>query len=292
MFPTIPGLHHVTSIASDPRRNDAFFTDKLGLRRVKKTVNFDAPDVYHLYFGDQAGSPGTIWTSFPFPDARAGTVGNGTTVRTSFAVAKDALDYWEAVLGGRRDSTFGVSRLVFEGPDGEGLALAAEADGDGPEIRSLHSVTLSLADTGPEAEILSLMGWEEVAEEGGERLFSAPGEARGKSVILAGRPDAPRAREGAGSVHHVAFRVADDAGQEAARQALSDAGYGVTEVRDRQYFRSIYFRTPGGVLFEIATDGPGFDADEPAETMGQALKLPGQHEHMRDRLEDELVPLD
>ncbi|NDV02607.1 ring-cleaving dioxygenase [Pseudoroseicyclus tamaricis] len=292
MFPTIPGLHHITSIASGARENDAFYTTTLGLRRVKKTVNFDAPDVYHLYFGDKAGAPGTIWTSFPFPNARRGTAGTGTTVRTAFAVPQGSLDYWEAALGGRRDTTFGAEQLVFEGPDGEGLALVAEAEADGSEIQSLHSVTLSLRDGGPEAEILSLMGFEEVMEEGRERLFSAPGDAHGKSVILATRPDEPAAKEGAGSVHHVAFRVADEPAQLRAREALEEAGIAVTEVRDRQYFRSIYFRTPGGVLFEIATDGPGFDADEPAETMGTALKLPGQHEHLRARLEEELVPLD
>ncbi|MGZ9808944.1 ring-cleaving dioxygenase [Pseudoroseicyclus sp. H15] len=292
MFPTIPGLHHVTSIASNARANDDFYTNKLGLRRVKKTVNFDAPDVYHLYFGDKAGRPGTLWTSFPFTNARRGTPGTGTTVRTSFAVPNDALDYWEATIGGRRDTTFGAERLVFEGPDGEGLALVAEAEGQGPDIRSLHSVTLSLRDGGPEAELLSLMGFEEVAEEGHERLFTAPGDAHGKSVILAVRPDAPRAQEGAGSVHHVAFRVADDAAQQKAREALAEVGLHATEVKDRDYFRSIYFRTPGGVLFEIATDGPGFDADEPAENMGSALKLPTQHEHLRGRLEEELMPLD
>ncbi|SFE85235.1 VOC family protein [Roseivivax sediminis] len=302
MITDIKGLHHVTSLASSAQVNNDFFTGTLGLRRVKKTVNFDAPEVYHLYYGDGAGTPGTVMTYFPFPHAKRGTGGTGEVRTTAFAVPGGALPYWQDRLAGAgvdglsRDTRFGNARLLFRGPDGDGFALVeSDADrrspwtGNGvPEevaIRGFHSTDLALRDPAATAELLRFMGYEEDDRVDDVSRWRLP-EGNGANVIDLSRIDAPAATQGAGSVHHVAFEVADRETQLSARAALTDTGYDVTPPIDRDYFWAIYFRTPGGVLFEIATKEPGFDRDEAPEALGQALKLPSQHEHLRPVLEE------
>ena len=305
MLTQIKGLHHVTSMASDAQQNNAFFTGLIGLRRVKKTVNFDAPDVYHLYYGDEVGSAGTIMTYFPFPNIAKGHRGTGEVSETVFAVPEGALDFWRKRLehagaqGISPDERFGEKRLRFLGPDGDGFALA-EVAGDprapfagGPVpadngIHGLRGVTMQLRDDAATTELLKLMGYEEVDRHGDLTRLVLKGGNGADIIDLETRPDAPRAREGAGSVHHVAFAVENRAAQLQVRKALLEASAHVTPVIDRDYFWAIYFRTPDGVLFEIATHEPGFARDEDVAHLGEALKLPDQHAHLRARLEQSL----
>ncbi|MCC5969125.1 MAG: ring-cleaving dioxygenase [Pararhodobacter sp.] len=308
MLTHIQGLHHVTSMAADARQNNAFFTQILGLRRVKKTVNFDEPSVYHLYYGDGQGTPGSVMTCFPFPNIARGRPGVGEVSQTVFAVPEGALGYWKDRLAshdvaGLEDSTrFGDKRLHFTGPDGEGLGLievagdarAPFADGPVPAaegIHGFHSVTLRLRDTVATAEVLRFLGYREVARKGAVTRFAIAGGNGADVVDLEVRHGAETARLGAGSVHHVAFAVTDHTAQLKAREALMDAGYQITPVIDRDYFSAIYFRTPGGVLFEVATNDPGFARDEDSAHLGEALKIPAQHAHLRDRIEAILPPL-
>lgn len=307
MLNQIKGLHHVTSLASGARENNEFFTKTLGLRRVKKTVNFDAPDVYHLYYGDGQGSPGSVMTYFPFPHAARGTHGAGEVGTTAFAVPKGSVPAWAErlsaldVSGLETQTRFGESRLRFDGPDGDGFALVEAEDDRAPwtgggigeeiAIRGFHSADMRLKDGGATAELLSFMGYQEVDTEGDIRRFAVP-EGNGADVIdVETVPGADWARQGAGSVHHIAFAVENRARQLEVREALMDTGYQVTPVIDRDYFWAIYFRTPGGVLFEVATNEPGFDRDEDTAHLGEALKLPAQHAHLRDRLERVLEPI-
>ncbi|MEO1026353.1 MAG: VOC family protein, partial [Pseudomonadota bacterium] len=301
MLDQIKGLHHVTSLASSATANNAFFTQALGLRRVKKTVNFDNPDVYHLYYGDEAGSPGTVMTYFPFPHAARGKAGTGEVGRTSFAVPYGSLDAWVErftaldVDGLSRDSRFGENRLLFRGPDGEGFALV-EADGDDTlawagqgipldmAICGFHSAEMRLADGAQSAELLHFMGYEQVEAQDNVMRFQVPGSVA-TVIDIETAPNATPGKQGAGSVHHIAFAVENRARQLEVREALMDTGYQVTPVINRDYFWAIYFRTPGGVLFEVATNEPGFATDEDTAKLGQALQLPSQHAHLRDRLE-------
>lgn len=308
MLTQIKGLHHVTSLAADAQENNDFFTKVLGLRRVKKTVNFDAPDVYHLYYGDELGTPGTIMTYFPFPHIVRGRRGAGEVSETAFSVPKGAFGYWKerfdryGVTGVQEQERFGETRLRFLGPDGDGFALV-EVEGDlrtpfagGPVpaaegVHGFHGVTISLRDGGATAVLLKAMGYEEIDRQGALTRYSIGSGNGADFVDLEVLPDAAPARQGAGSVHHVAFAVEDRAAQLEVREALVDAGHHVTPVIDRNYFWSIYFRTPGGVLFEVATNEPGFDRDEDRAQLGQALKIPAQHAHLRDRIERSLTPI-
>lgn len=304
----IRGLHHVTSIASDAQQNNAFFTQVLGLRRVKKTVNFDQPDTYHLYYGDGAGSPGTVMTYFPFRNAAPGPRGTGEVSQTVFSVGKSALGYWKERLvqhgvSGLSDETrFGERWLKFDAPDWDVFALAeVEADtrpgwtGAGIDrdeaVRGFHSATLRLREGAETGELLTFMGYEAIATEGSLTRYRAKTGNGADFIDIDAQPAMPRAGQGAGSVHHIAFSVPDRAAQLQVRQSLLDTGYYVTPVIDRDYFWAIYFRTPGGVLFEVATDEPGFDRDEPADHLGEALKLPKQHEILRAELERTLDPI-
>jgi len=309
MLDQIKGLHHVTSMAKDARQNNHFFTDMLGLRRVKKTVNFDAPDVYHLYYADEHGTPGTVMTYFPFPNIGKGRHGVGEVGTTAFAVPEGALGWWQEHLAGagvkglKSEERFGEKRLAFEGPDADGFALV-EVKGDerapwlkggvpdDEAIRGFHSVSMRLRDAGRTAELLKFMGYEKVDEAGAiQRLALKHGN--GANVVdIETLPGAPFADLGAGSVHHVAFAVENREKQLEVRKALMDTGYQVTPVIDRDYFWAIYFRTPGGVLFEVATNEPGFDRDEDTAHLGEALKLPKQHAHLRPYLEKQLQPLE
>ncbi|MDU8943813.1 VOC family protein [Ovoidimarina sediminis] len=307
MLHQIKGLHHVTSLASGAAQNNDFFTGTLGLRRVKKTVNFDAPDVYHLYYGDETGAPGSVMTYFPFPGAMRGRAGAGEVATTAFAVPRGSLPAWTERLSGhgvtglQRGTRFGDDVLAFSGPDGDGFALVETEDARMPwtgngvsediAIRGFHSAAIRLRGTGPSAELLRFMGYEEIERDGDVTRF-AIADGNGADIIdLESVPGAPWAGQGAGSVHHIAFAVETRARQLEVREALLDTGYQVTPVIDRDYFWSVYFRTPGGVLFEIATNEPGFDRDEDTAHLGEALKLPSQHAHLRERLEHVLEPI-
>lgn len=309
MLNQIKGLHHVTSLASSASKNNAFFTDTLGLRRVKQTVNFDAPDVYHLYYGDEAGTPGSVMTYFPFPMAGRGRPGVGEVGRTSFSVPKDALGAWKDRLamldvdGLGEDTRFGEDRILFKGPDGDAFALVGvEGDDRAPwtgngisedmAIRGFHGADMRLRDEGASAELLRFMGYEQVDQQDNVTRFIVPGGNDANVIDIETLPGAAHAAQGAGSVHHIAFAVENRARQLEVREALMDTGYQVTPVIDRDYFWAIYFRTPGGVLFEVATNEPGFATDEDTAHLGEALQLPSQHAHLRDKLERVLEPLE
>lgn len=298
------GIHHVTAISGPARRNLAFYEGVLGLRLVKKTVNFDDPGTYHFYYGDAAGAPGTILTFFPWEHVAPGRLGVGETQETAFRIPLASMGYWthRFVEAGVRHGTpanrFGETVLTFTDPDGMRLALigvpGAEAEagysaGNIPAehaIRGFHGVTLLVKDAAPTAAILTdVFGFALTAQEGTLSRYST-GTAQGGIVDLHAAGDFLRGRPGGGSVHHIAFRAADDAAEAAMVQKLADHhGIRTTEQKDRNYFRSVYFREPNGVLFEIATDIPGFAVDEPAETLGQALKLPAFLEGRRSEIE-------
>ena len=309
MLNQIKGLHHVTSMAADARTNNQFFTNTLGLRRVKKTVNFDAPDVYHLYYGDEAGTPGTVMTYFPFPNIGRGRPGTGEVGTTVFSVPQGSLGFWEerlakqGVTGIKRDETFGEKRLEFAGPDGDGFALVEVKDDSRDPwtengisvdhaIRGFHSVAMRLRDEGATAELMKFMGYEQYEAKDGVTRLIMPSGNDAKFIDLETMPNINRGQQGAGSVHHVAFAVDNRETQLEVRKALMDTGYQVTPVIDRDYFWAIYFRTPGGVLFEVATNEPGFNRDEDTKHLGEALKLPTQHEHLRSVLTQTLQPLE
>jgi glyoxalase family protein len=308
MLDQIKGLHHVTSMASDARLNNDFFTHTLGLRRVKKTVNFDAPDVYHLYYGDEVGTPGSVMTYFPFPNIGKGQHGVGEVGTTVFSVPENTLGYWQkrfadhGITGLKSERPFGENRLLFDGPDGESLALVETRDdrrepwthGGVPAeeaIRGFHSASLRLKDGGATEELLKFMGYEAVDQSGNVKRLAVKGGNGADLIDVETLPSAGFADLGAGSVHHIAFAVEDRARQLDVRKALLDTGYHVTPVIDRDYFWAIYFRTPGGVLFEVATNEPGFDRDEDTAHLGEALKLPKQHAHLRAYLEQHLQPI-
>lgn len=309
MLTQIKGLHHVTSMAADARTNNQFFTDTLGLRRVKKTVNFDSPDVYHLYYGDETGTPGSVMTYFPFPDMGPGRPGTGEVGTTVFSVPEGSLGFWRdrlstrGVSGLKSEETFGEKRLNFAGPDGDGFALVEVRDDDRPvwtangvsqdhAIRGFHSVAMRLRDEGATAELLKFMGYETLDAKDGVTRLIVPGVNGAGLIDLETMPNIQRGLQGAGSVHHVAFSVENREKQLEVRKALMDTGYHVTPVIDRDYFWAIYFRTPGGVLFEIATNEPGFNRDEDTAHLGEALKLPQQHKHLRPILEQHLAKLE
>jgi glyoxalase family protein len=299
------GIHHVTAIAGPARRNLEFYTRVLGLRLVKRTVNFDDPGTYHFYYGDEAGQPGTILTFFPWAHVAPGRLGVGETQETVFRIPEGALGFWTHRFvqhGVPHDSVqqrFGEAVLAFRDPDGMRLALVAlpgiEAEpgwnnGEITEahaIRGFHSVSLLLEDAAPTAAILTdVFGFSEVGSEGSVTRYRAGPTTIGGVVDLRAAGGFLPSRPGAGSVHHIAFRAADDAAQDAMVQRLAqNHRIGTTEQKNRNYFRSVYFREPGHVLFEIATDIPGFAVDESREDLGQALKLPSFLEPDRAEIE-------
>jgi glyoxalase family protein len=304
----IPGLHHVTAIASDPQRNLDFYTQVLGLRFVKRTVNFDDPGTYHFYFGDDAGSPGTILTFFPWPGATKGRPGAGEVTRTAFSVPLSSLDYWQQRLRGhgisveRTEKRFDEKVLSLSDPDGMKIELAGHAEAGGvkaprfatvaPEyaIRGFFGVTLHEQDLNDTVQILGVMGFEKIAEEANRVRFAAEGKALGNHIDLLIDRNARYGALGAGSVHHVAFRVKDDAAQLEWRREITKY-VDATPVKDRTYFHSVYFREPGGVLFELATDPPGFAYDEPLESLGEELRIPTWLEPQRSAIERSLAPI-
>ncbi|MEI4488318.1 VOC family protein [Frigidibacter sp. MR17.14] len=298
----ITGLHHVTSLASDARQNNDFFTRTLGLRRVKKTVNFDAPDTYHLYYGDAAGTPGSVMTYFPFAHMMPGRSGAGEVGETVFAVPEGSLGFWENRLGTtERVTRFGETHLRFQGPDGDRFSLVESGDarqgwtgtvGADETVRGFKGASLRLRDGGATGELLRFMGYEAEATEGDITRYRVPNGNGADVIDIEVLPGAPAARQGSGSVHHIAFAVPDRAAQDVVRKAIADTGYQITPPIDRDYFWAVYFRTPGGVLFEVATDEPGFARDEAPEHLGEALKLPAQHERLRPAIEAHLQPIE
>jgi glyoxalase family protein len=308
---SITGLHHVTAIASDPQRNTDFYVGLLGLRLVKRTVNFDDPGSYHFYFGDARGTPGTILTFFLWPGARPGFRGTGEVEATAFAVGPESTGYWlerlkaHGVRVERAPRRFGEEVIRFSDPDGLWLELVAAPAEAGVEpwsgspvpaehsIRGFRGASAALGGSERTANLLTeLFGYRAVGEADGRFRFAAPGEARpGETLDLLRIPDRSPGRAGAGSGHHIAFRTPDDERQRACRELLVKSGYHVSPVMDRSYFHSIYFREPGGVLFEIATDPPGFTIDEPFEELGRNLHLPPRLERMRPQIEAILPPV-
>jgi len=300
-----PGIHHVTAIAGDPQRNLDFYAGVLGMRLVKRTVNFDDPTTYHFYFGDAEGTPGSVLTFFSWPESRRGRQGAGQVGVTSFAILPSAVGFWiERFIRHRvhfehPKSRFDDERVIsFRDPDGflgELVAHSVAETREGWEsaavpaehsIRGVYSVTLWQESCDLTGKLLTeSFGFEPVREQASIFRFAARGRGLGSVVDLRCVPGLWPGVIGAGTVHHVAFRAADDEVQLAARDDLVREGFNVTPQIDRDYFRSVYFREPGGVLFEIATELPGFTVDEPPEQLGQSLKLPQWLEPRRFEIE-------
>jgi glyoxalase family protein len=307
----VSGLHHVTAIASDPQRNLDFYVDVLGLRLVKRTINFDDPRTYHFYFGDGRGSPGTILTFFPWRNARRGGRGTGQIDATALTTSPESFGYWlerfkqNSVSAERTSKRFGQDVIRFADPDGlifELIASDLESEVEAwPEsnvpaeysLRGFHSVSAALEGYERSARLLTeVFGYELVQEEANRFRFAARDTTGpGRMIDLLCMPDTQHARGGAGTVHHIAFRTPDDASQRACREQLVELGFNVSPVMDRTYFHSIYFREPGGILFEIATDPPGFTADETVEELGNKLRLPAWMEEARAQIEQVLPPI-
>lgn len=307
MNAAVLGIHHVTAIAGSPQRNLDFYAGVLGLRFVKRTVNFDDPETYHFYYGDGEGHPGTLITFFPWSNAPAGRVGTRQVGVTTYSVAPEALPFWEQRLTERGvpfrqlERRFSEAGIEFTDPDGLLIEIVAHPTADparawsqgpvAPEvaIRGFHAVTLWAERLEPTARVLGdVLGFRS-ADQSDERVRFATGEGgSGTFVDVRVAPSVPQGVMGVGTVHHVAFRVSDAAAQLAVRAEVEAAGLHPTPVVDRQYFQSVYFHEPGGVLFEIATDPPGFGIDEPFESLGERLMLPPQYERYRAGLERSL----
>jgi glyoxalase family protein len=296
----LEGIHHITAITGDARANLDFYARVLGLRFVKKTVNFDSPEAYHLYYGDELGHPGSIMTFFEFPGVPPGRAGAGMIHRIAWRVGDAAaLDYWAGRLGAEGvDSELTHGALQFSDPEGLELELVAAGGEDPPltaaaedipeehRLLGFHGVrAYSHTPESREALVGEALGFE---RRDGE--WTVEGEERHASYAYDKPPPAP-GLQGAGIVHHIAW-ASRDVDHEAWRGRVREAGAQVTPIIDRQYFRSIYFREPSGVLFEIATLGPGFAVDEPPDRLGESLRLPPQHEPLREHLERTLTPLE
>ncbi len=304
------GIHHITAIAGDPQQNVDFYAGILGLRLVKETVNYDDPGTYHLYFGDELGHPGTIMTFFPWPRAPRGRHGMGQATVISFAVPPDSLGFWEDRLGGhgitaeRLESPFDEPVLAFLDPDGLQLELVEDSREDpgypwtgssvpvSQAIRGFHSVALlERAYDETEAFLTGVMGFHLVRAVGHRRRYGVGDSGPAAWVEIVSAPDASPGHVAVGTVHHVAWRTATDEAQDGWRDRLVREYLGVTPVLNRYYFRSIYFREPGGVLFEIATDPPGFTVDEAPQALGTGLRLPPWLEPLRHTIEARLPTL-
>ncbi|MDX8046854.1 ring-cleaving dioxygenase [Gracilibacillus sp. S3-1-1] len=300
------GIHHITAIVGHPQENVDFYAEVLGLRLVKKTVNFDDPGTYHLYFGDDGGKPGTIITFFPWANARQGKIGDGQVGVTSYVIPEGAMAFWEERLDQMdipytKMKRFNEDILALRDPHGLHIELVARAEGD-PNNWTFEDITPEVAIKGfggatlyssqPEktaALLENVLGLELVGTEGDFQRFRAPaaiGNIIDLKTVATGRGDM-----GVGTVHHIAWRAEDDEDQLDWQQYVADNGYRVTPVQDRNYFNAIYFREHGEILFEIATDPPGFAYDESYETMGEKLMLPEQYEGLRSKLNEHLIPI-
>ena len=306
----ILGLHHITAIAGDAQGNYDFYTKTLGLRLVKKTVNFDDPQTYHFYFGDEVGNPGTILTFFPWANVRQGTNGAGMATEIGYSVPEGSLDFWKKrfeKLNIRHDEIgerFGEKHLAFQDPDGLRLNLIETKQKDerkgfetseiktGVALKGFHTVILTLINIKATAAILTeVFGYKEVATEGNLHRYQTDAVGSAAIVDLLEMPQAQRGINAAGTNHHVAFRVKDEETLMAFREKIEARGLQITGKINRDYFFSLYFREPGGVLFEIATDNPGFATDETVENLGSSLQLPDQYKSMRDQIERGLPEL-
>jgi glyoxalase family protein len=306
----ILGLHHVTALSSDAVKNVDFYAGILGLRMVKKTVNFDAPDVYHLYYGDREGAPGTLMTFFPYKGMARGRKGAGQLTVTAFSIPAGSLDYWMKRLdrfgigySGPRKRFENEEYIYLEDFDGLGIELVM-SDSDYREgytyghiprkhtIKGFYGITISESEPGRTGGFLSrLLDHKLITEENGRSRFSPDGEVGGLADVVIGTSE-PAGRQGSGTVHHVAFATAGDETQLEIRERLVSEGVHVTPVIDRQYFKSVYFREPGGVLFEVATLPPGMAIDEDPENLGSSLMLPPWHEKNRAEIESNLEPVE
>lgn len=301
------GIHHITAIVGHPQENVDFYAGVLGLRLVKKTINFDDPGTYHLYFGNQGAKPGTIITFFPWAGARQGKIGGGQVGVTTYAIPTGSLPYWEQRLtkfdiAFEKKERFSETYLQFEDAHGLKLELVEREDGDlnqrtfgdvTPEVAIKGFGGAVLYSTDPNSTIETVqetMGLEKVGEENDLIRLKASGDIG--NIVDIKKTAMPRGSMGVGTVHHIAWRAKDEADHLDWQDYVYSKGYGVTEVKDRNYFKAIYFREYGDILFEIASDTPGFDRDEPYETMGQELKLPEQYEEYRERLTESLIPIE
>ncbi len=305
----VRGIHHITAIASDPQRNVDFYTQILGLRFAKRTVNFDDPSTYHVYFGDRSGRPGTAITFFAWPGARRGSRGTGQVIAGSFAIPRGSIDYWKSRFAEHRlfceeiPARYEAPAIRLTDPDGLLLELIESEQLDDVDLKyesevphqfaihGFHAPTLEVQQAKPTQELLKNLGFELTAEEKSRRRFSSNSKSTSAQVDLVERADGQFGVNSAGTVHHIAFRCANEKEQLRWRKQLVALDLNVTPVIDRFYFHSIYFREPGGILFEIATEGPGFTADEPVEHLGENLKLPPQYEEHRAEIERVLPPI-
>lgn len=306
----ILGLHHITAIAGDAQRNYDFYTKTLGLRLVKRTVNFDDPQTYHFYFGDEVGAPGTILTFFPWKNVRPGKNGAGMATEIGYSVPEGSLDFWEnrfETLGVRHGSiseSFGEKRLSFQDPDGLWLSLIETKTPDNRKgyatddikadvaLKGFHTVTLTLNNIKATAAILTeVFGYQLVEQDGNTYRYETESVGTAALVDLLEEPGAQRGLNAGGTNHHVAFRVENEEALMAVREKILARGLQITEKINRDYFFSLYFREPGGVLFEIATDNPGFATDETVEELGTSLQLPKRYEAMRSKIEKGLPQL-
>ena len=303
------GIHHITAIASDPQRNVDFYTQILGLRFAKRSVNFDDPSTYHFYFGDRTGRPGTAITFFAWPGARRGTRGTGQVIATSFAIPPSSIEYWKSRFAEHRifceeiPARFGAAALRLTDPDGLLLELIESARLDDVDlgytsevppkfaVHGFHAPTFEVQQAAPTEELLKTLGFELNGKQESRRRFSVNQELTSAQIDLIERSEGQFGVNSAGTVHHIAFRCANEKEQLHWREQLVEHGLHVTPVIDRFYFHSIYFREPGGILFEIATEGPGFTADESVEHLGESLKLPPQYEEHRAEIERTLPPI-
>jgi len=306
----ILGLHHVTAIADNAQRNYNFYTQVLGQRMVKKTVNFDDPGTYHFYYGNEKGEPGTILTFFPWEGVGRGIAGTGMATEISYAINPDSLDFWTdrfknlKVTSGERIERFGETYLPFSDHDGLQLSLVSIQETDSRKgwettdingkdaTKGFYNVTLTLQIMDETAELLTdIFGYKQISQEGSRFRFKTESIPTASIIDILELPNGKRGRNSAGTNHHIAFRVPDEETQMAFREKLFERGLNVTHQIDRDYFFSVYFREPGGVLFEIATDNPGFTVDEPLGQLGTHLKLPKQYEPMRGKIEASLPAL-
>src|SRR5467141_1239435 len=310
MVKGVLGLHHVTAISSDPQKTLDFYAKTLGLRLIKLTVNYDDPSTYHVYFGDEIGHPGTVLTFFPWPGQPRGRKGAGQVTETSFSIPRESIQFWQERLKSLGVSVevlsqrFGDTVLSFEDQDGQGLELVGTkviedrtgwTEGPVPKqhaIRGFHSVTLleELLER-TESVLIDTLGFRRVGEEENRFRYETEKGAAGTIVDIVSRPDSKRGFVSVGTVHHVAFRALDDEHQKDLRQEILKADLNVTQVINRNYFHSIYFREHGGVLFEVATDQPGFAIDESPEQLGTRLTLPPWLEESRAEIEKNLPPV-
>lgn len=305
----ILGLHHITAIADNAKRNFDFYTQVLGLRLVKKTVNFDDPGTYHFYFGNETGTPGTILTFFPWEGIGKGTNGSGLATHIGYSVPKGSLEFWknrfqQFSINVEEGEIFGEKMISFKDPDGLQLQFIESSTPDDRKVwttddikdknalKGFHNVTLTLKKADPTIKVLTdILGYDLQKQEGERFRFATDSIETANLIDIIQNDKIVAGRNAAGTNHHIAFRVKDDNVLMEYREKVMSAGLSITPKIDRDYFYSLYFREPGGVLFELATDNPGFTVDEPLNELGTNLKLPKQHEGLRNKIAEALPKL-